>query len=407
MRKLLLVILIVCLSGCGSLSKEKEEQGERLREYTDHVFSTVGKTFQDIKKEKQGKVRISFVGVGDNLLHMPINEEADLADGVKGDGHYDYSDMYRYVKEDIEAADLAFINQETILGGSALGISGYPTFNSPADVADTLRRTGFDIVNTASNHSLDRFQEGIDNSHAVWESAEGMIAAGTYVSKEDRNTIRTIKRKGITFSFLAYTYGTNGIEAPHEYSVAYFDEEQIKKDVAVAKKISDVLIVSAHWGDENSLVPNEFQKHYAQLFADLGVDIVIGTHPHVIQPVEYVERENGEAMPVVYSLGNFMSGMLETNNILSGMICLDFVIDKSNTRVTIEHIRWQPLVTHYSGDAGNIGTTRKNFTVYKLNEYSETNAAAHGLNGYNGQKISTEDLYERTKAVIKEIPIVE
>lgn len=407
MKKLVAFLIVFCLGGCGFLPEKKEKQQEKIQEYTNGVFEAVQESFQDVKKEKLGKVRISFVGVGDNLLHMPINQEADAADGVVGDDHYDYSRMYRYVKEDVENADLAFINQETILGGSSLNISGYPTFNSPSDVAEDLRQAGFDIVNTASNHSLDRFQEGIDRSHDVWKGMEGMIAAGTYVSKEDRDTIRTIKRKGITFSFLAYTYGTNGIAAPHDYSVAYFDEEQIKKDVAKAKKLSDVVIVSAHWGDENSLVPNDFQKRYAQLFADLGVDVVIGTHPHVIQPVEYVERKDGGRMPVIYSLGNFMSGMLETNNVLSGMIRFAFVIDKSNMQVSIEDMQWEPLVTHYDGDAGNIGNSRKNFTVYKLSDYSEEKASTHGLNGYNGQRISTADLYARTKAVIKEIPIVE
>lgn len=250
------------------------------------------------------------------------------------------------------------------------------------------------------------YQEGIDHSSEIWKEQKGIITAGTYTSQEDRDTIRIIERNGIRFSFLAYTYGTNGIEAPHNYSVAYFDEDQIKKDVAAAKKISDVVIVSAHWGDENVSEPTEFQKKYAKLFADLDVDVVIGEHPHVIQPVEWVKGKDGNQTLVVYSLGNFLSGMLDVNNVLSGMIRFNFVKDNKSGDISIENVKWEPLITHYSGDANDILNTRKDFSVYKLSDYTDELAKQHGLNGVDGQSVTISDLYQRTENIIKQIEII-
>lgn len=358
-----------------------------------------------VKEEKKDN-RVSFVGVGDNLIHDTIYKEADKFAGDMNDGKYDFTPMYENLKADIEKADLAFINQETILGGDNLGMSGYPTFNSPADIANNLETTGFDLINTATNHCLDKWFEGIENSSALWKSKTNMIAAGTYTSQEDRDTIRTIERNGITFSFLAYTYGTNGIEPPNDYSVAYFDENKIRNDVAKAKEVSDVVIVSAHWGDENKNMVSDYQRSYAQLFADLEVDVVIGTHPHVIQGVETYTGANGNQMPVVYSLGNFISGMLDMNNMLSGMISFDFVKADGSDKIVIENMKWIPLVTHYTGDANNIIESRENYKVYKLSEYTDELASKHGLNGVDYQTITKQFFIDKTNEVIgTSIPI--
>lgn len=386
MKKLTMLLLSLLLCACSSADQKEKEAPD--------------------KKPVKENITVSFIGVGDNLIHEMIYKQADAAAGEMNDGKYDFSEMYSHVKKDIQGADLAYIDQESIIGGDDLGISGYPIFNSPADLAKNVADTGFDIVNTANNHCLDKYQEGIDFSHDIWAKQKGVITAGTYTSQKDRDTIRTIKRKGITFSFLAYTYGTNGIEPPNPYSVAYFDEDQIRADVKKAKEVSDVVIVSAHWGDENVSAPTAFQKKYAKLFADLDVDVVVGEHPHVIQPVTWIKGKDGNKTLVIYSLGNFLNGMLDVNNVLGGMIRFDFVKHADNNEITIENVKWDPVISHYTGDASDIMNSRKNFTMYKLSDYTEALAKQHGLNGVDGQKVLLDDLYARTKKVITEIPVM-
>lgn len=353
---------------------------------------------EEVEKEKDTIVH--FVGVGDNLIHETIYLEADANSGTVGDGTYDFTPMYEKVKADIQNADIAFVNQETIVGGQALGLSGYPMFNSPTEVAQNLADTGFNLVNLVSNHSLDKGSLGIQNALATFDKLTDVCYNGIYDSEERAKIIPTFEKDGITFSFLAYTYGTNGIEPDNSYEIAYFDEEKIKQDVAAAKKISDVVIVSAHWGDENTFAPNEFQQYYAQLFADVEVDVVIGTHPHTIQPVEWVTGANGNQTLVVYSLGNFLGGMLSVDNILSGMITFDFVRNVETKVVTVENVKWVPMVIHFEGNQANIMEDRSHYKVYKLSDYTDDLAAKHVLNGYEGQVVSISQLLEKTKTVI-------
>lgn len=320
----------------------------------------------DGASSKDEKNRVSFLAVGDNIGHERVYTYADANAGTVGDGKYDFQPSYSKMKERIKKADLAFINQESIIGGDSLGISGYPAFNSPEQLASDLIDTGFDVINGASNHSLDKGFAGIKNAAAIWRSFENIIYVGTYDSQEDADTIRVIERNGITFSLLSYTYGTNGYTLPNTYCVPLFDRDKITNDVAKAKEISDVVIVSAHWGDEGESKLSEMQVSYAQLFADVGVDLVIGTHPHVIQPLEWVNGVNGNKTLVAYSLGNFLSTMETVDTQLEGMLSLDFV--KKEGVVTIENIIWTPLVNHF-GD----GT----FCVMPLKEYTDKLNATH------------------------------
>lgn len=167
-----------------------------------------------IKLENQNseEKRVSFIRVGDNLIHNVIFEEAQIEDGT-----FDFKPMFENVAEDIEAADLAFINQETLMGGDNFGFSGYPAFNTPSDMADNLNTLGFDLVNGASNHSLDKGKQGIGNTLEIWDKQEDMLFTGVFDSRAERDAIPVIERDGVTFSFLAYTYGTNGIEPDVSY----------------------------------------------------------------------------------------------------------------------------------------------------------------------------------------------
>lgn len=309
---------------------------------------------------------VSFMAVGDNIGHERVYTYADKNKGELNDGEYDFKPSYKYVKDYIKKADLSFINQETILGGDNLGISGYPAFNTPTQMASDLVDLGFDMINGASNHTLDKGFNGIKNSSATWRQYKDVIFAGAYDSQEDADTIRTIKRNGITFSLLSYTYGTNGYALPNDYAVPLFDDNKITSDVKKAKEVSDVVIVSAHWGVESQAEVSKDQKHYAQLFADLGVDLVIGTHPHVIQPMEWFTGTNGNKTLVAYSLGNFLSTMETVDTQLEGMLSLDFV--KKDGKITMENIVWTPLINHF-GD----GT----FCVMPLKEYTDELNSVH------------------------------
>lgn len=371
-----IVTLFVCglmLLGC---SQTKEEPKENKQEVKDTV--------------------VSFVGVGDNLIHDTVYKDAE-----KEDGSYDFTKMYADIKDEVKDSDIAFINQETVLGGTQLGLSGYPTFNSPTEIAKNLEMIGFNLVNLATNHCLDKYESGISNELAAFSETE-MIVNGVYTSQEAYEQIPTFKKKGITFSFLAYTYGTNGIEAPNPYNVSYFSDEKITSDVAKAKEISDVVIVSAHWGDENTFAPNDYQKHYAQLFADLKVDVVIGTHPHTIQPVEWVNGAEGNQTLVVYSLGNFIGGMLTTDNAIGGMISFDFVKDAKTEEISVEHVKWTPTIIHFEGNQNNILAERYNYKVYQVKNYTDELANKHVLNGFEGNVVSLDYINTKTKEVISE-----
>lgn len=337
---------------------------------------------------------VSFMGVGDNLIHETVYNDA-----LQDDGTYDFSKMYTNFKKDAKESDISFINQETVLGGESLGLSGYPTFNSPTEIAKNLEKAGFNLANLATNHCLDRGEQGITNELEAFSNTN-IVTDGVYTSQEAFNTIPTFKKKGITFSFLAYTYGANGIAPDYDYNVSYLDDDQIKSDVQKAKEISDVVIVSAHWGDENTFEPNDLQKHYAQLFADCGVDVVIGTHPHTIQPVKWIKGSSGNKMLCVYSLGNFIGGMLTTDNAIGGEIKFDFV--KKSDKITIENVKWIPTVIHFEGNQNNIMEVRYNYKAYKLSQYSDKLAKKHVLNGYDGNTVSIKYITNKTKEVIDE-----
>lgn len=391
MKRICLILLAMCLAGCQTGGNNQSEEIPPVNE-------------QPPVQENQDVV-VHFSGVGDNLIHQTIYEDADRLAGEMNDGLYDFLPMYADVKDLIDQSDLAFINQETILGGDDSGLSGYPSFNSPQVLAQQLPTFGFNLINQATNHSLDRSQSGVLNCISYWKEQSDALMNGVYESQEDRDTIRVIEKNGIRFAFLAYTYGTNGIEPYADYAISYFDEELIRQDVAKAKEISDVILASAHWGNENEFYPSAYQQDYAQLFADLGVDVVIGTHPHVIQPVEWVTGSEGNNTLVVYSLGNFIGGMLDMYNNLSGMIQFDFIQNQETKKITIENVLWTPLISHYEGDENNILEVRSHYRVIQLKNYSDELASQHGLNGVDGQVITRQGFIDKTNEVIGSIEI--
>lgn len=263
---------------------------------------------------------ISLIMAGDNLINDKLYNAAK-----KDDGSYDFKSMYSYIKDIVKNYDLAYYNQETILGGSEIGVSSYPAFNSPYEVGDATIDTGFNLVSLATNHTLDRGEKAIINSLNYWNNKSNVLTSGSYLSNNDRNKINIKEVNNITYTMLNYTYGTNGIKVPEgkEYLVNIWPctgnnpdndtkyqeyKEVVKEDILRVRDKVDLLIVAMHFGVEYTHVPTKYQIDMAEFLSSLGVDIIIGTHPHVIMPITYINDTL-----VIYSLGNFLSAQ-DTNN---------------------------------------------------------------------------------------------
>ena len=319
-----------------------------------------------------GPATVHFVAVGDNLPEISIAAYADAQAGEVGDGDYDYRPVYEPVRDIVQAADLAYVKQETHLGGDDIGPRGYPSFNTTDQMADAIVDTGFDLVASASNHSYDWGYFGAnDHSREVWND-QPVVFTGTASNEEEAAEIATIERNGITFALLDYTYGVNGYDRADlpGYAVNFIDKDRIADDVERARELADVVLVAMHWGTENLMEADETQLEYAQYLADLGVDVVLGSHPHVIGPMTWLEGEEGNRTLVAYSLGNFVVNhdAPSPKNQLEGMLSCDFVREEEDGEVSVENVVWTPLVMHTDGSA---------FAVYPLKGYTGELAAAN------------------------------
>ncbi|MGX4670639.1 CapA family protein [Cerasibacillus sp. JNUCC 74] len=302
-----------------------------------------------IEKKDQLKQQISIAAVGDMLIHSEVYEDAKTKNG------YDFTPMLKDVKPFLKDATITTANQETVIGGQALGLSSYPSFNSPFEVGDALKDAGVDIVTLANNHTLDRGEKAIQQAIKHWEKID-MMYTGAYKSKKDQQRIRVYKTEaGIDVAFLAYTYGTNGIPVPKgkDYLVNLIDKEKIAKDVAQAKKQADAVILQLHVGTEYKMLPNQEQKDLVQFAADQGVHAVIGHHPHVLQPFNWVKGKNGNKMFVAYSLGNFLSGQDELYRRFGGIVKFQITKSEKDGKTTIEvnHPAFLPTFVKFKQEA--------------------------------------------------------
>lgn len=302
--------------------------------------------------------------VGDALIHSAVYQDAKQADGT-----YDFKPMLELIKPISSQYDLVYYNQETILGGTELGLSNYPRFNSPYEVGDAFIDAGFNMVSLATNHTMDKNEQGVINSVNYWsQHKDSVVYSGQWTSFESReNEVSQIYEKnGIRYAFLSYTTWTNGLETPagKEYLNNVYSDEKASADIAKVRDKADVIIVAMHWGTEYSLGVSYDQERIAKFLSEQGVQIIIGAHPHVVEPVEYIN--DGKTF-VIYSLGNFISDQ-EGNERLTGlMMSLDIKkkvdIDDSVT-VTVENPKAELIYTKsYYG-------RKRNFKVYP---YSQLN----------------------------------
>lgn len=327
---------------------------------------------------------LSLVMAGDALLHTPVYTDAQKVDSSTGAITYNFAKMFAPIAPLIARYDLAFYNQETILGGTELGLSSYPSFNSPQEFGDTMLSLGFNLISLANNHTLDKGERGVRAMLAYWHTKEAesiarampITIAGSYTSQEDRDKPRIYEKNGITYALLAYTYGTNGIPIPKgkEYLVNVYTKDMLIRDVKALRDKVDLLLVSMHWGIEYDFAPSKEQREFAALLASLGVDIVIGNHPHVIQPIEKI----GNTL-VIYSHGNLISAQKGINKrvgMLTSVRIHLFDTKKREAllarlgadggfvpRVSLSDLRAELIWTHYESGG-------KNFAIYPLRKVS-------------------------------------
>lgn len=350
---------------------DTEESMDNRNTEEDNVAETENK---EQEKTYTGP-KVSLVMVGDILLHTPVAES-----GMQEDGSYNFDALFANVKDEITAADLALVNQEVIIGGEELGISGYPSFNAPYELGDALVTAGFDVVLHATNHTLDQGKWGVKNCLSFWKNNYPKMAIlGINESqKMQDNQIYVYEQDGIRIAILNYTYGTNGIALPSDmpYAVNLLEEEKVAADIEKAGEQADFIIVCPHWGTEYQLAPSAEQERWTKIFLENGVDLVIGTHPHVIEPVEWVSDDNGNEMLVYYSLGNFVnwtssSGEGIANRMVGGMAEITIGMDESGDAFIVDY-GVEPLVCHLTEGTNGV-------TTYLLSDYTEEMAEENAI----------------------------
>lgn len=283
--------------------------------------------------------KVSLLFVGDAMQHK------SQLDGAKIVGGYDYSSYFKFIKDSIERADIAVVNFETTLPGK--GYTGYPCFGSPDALAYELKDAGFDVFLTANNHCLDKRKKGLERTILMLDSMQ-VRHTGTFVNqqKKDLQYPMMIIKNGIRIAMLNYTYGTNGIEVQTPNVVNFIDRKKIYADIQSTKLMNpDIIVANMHWGDEYKLNPNKEQKDLAKFLTDNGVRLVIGAHPHVVQPIDIQKENDFIKNIVVYSLGNFISGMKAVNT--DGGMMVDIRLSKAdNGNVSIDTCSYSLVWVH-------------------------------------------------------------
>lgn len=327
---------------------------------------------------------VHFSASGDNLIHKPIYEQAKRrAENEQSDAPYDFSYVYENLSDFFAQFDVNWINQESLVNDT-LPPSTYPAFSTPGECAKALYDIGFRVFALANNHTYDQGSKGISATLQFWDSMpEDVITTGLWKGTEDYERIPIQEVNGIKIAYLAYTDHTNGISvnpAKLDANVIYTNEtETIQAQIEYARSLADIVVVGVHWGIEYNHHATENQQTLAQQLADWGADVIIGTHPHVLQDAQWLTAADDRRAFVAYSLGNFISTQDRTPRAVGGILTLDMVkttdVDGS-VSVCIQAPKIHPVITHY--DAG-----RSNVRNYLYRDYTTELAAQHGMNAYD------------------------
>ena len=346
---------------------------------------------EDDDDELADITEITFTASGDDLIHSYLYKQAAARAGAESAGEYDFSFVFDQVSGLFERTDLNWVNQETIVSDT-LEPSSYPMFSSPGDVARALYDINFRIFNLSTNHTYDKGADGLIATNKFWKSMPEDCLATGLVKKNNYDNIWIKSVKNVNFAFLSYTYGTNGLSVPSDskYHIVLLSETDIiKKQIEVAREQADVVVVSCHWGTEDSHTITESQRAMAKKLTAWGADLIIGTHPHVVQDAGWVKARGRKAF-CAYSLGNFVSAQEVADNLIGATLSLTFEIHENlltdEKTVKIKNPLLLPTVTDYRPGHEDI-------RVYWLRHYTRELADTHGVRSYDS-RFNYDHIYE-------------
>ena len=321
-------------------------------------------------------ISVSFLAVGDNLVQTKVYEQAHK---WSANGTYDFTKTYENVKPIVQAADVAIVNQETLICGGNYEITGSKmNFNSPVELGDAMVDLGFDVFTMANNHMLDKRIDGLESSMNYWDGMMQkypILALGAYRNEEDQNRIRVQEVKGLKVAYLSYCEMLNRYSLPADTPIKIgmtSDEALMERQIKEANELADAVIVSTHWGWEDTNAIDPKVKGLADKLVQWGADVVIGTHSHTAETMEYINRPDGTRGFVFYSLGNFISAQTDNFNVVGEMAGFNLVKHGDTGETTVEDIQVEPVITHY--DAG-----WANLRLYPYSSYTAELASAHAL----------------------------
>lgn len=325
-------------------------------------------------------VTVSLVAVGDNLIHDTIYQQAK---GRSTDGGYDFAFAYQNIAPYIKGHDFAFVNQETLISANHPP-ANYPCFNSPTQVGQQLVDMGFNVINHSNNHMFDKGDSGLKSTIDFWRQ-QPVCLTGAYENEEVLAGVEKLVVKDVSIGFIGCTESTNGLNLPAGSQLRYIstkETELLAKKIAAAKAQCDLVAVSVHWGAEGTHAPTDFQNQFAQWLTDQGVDLILGSHSHTIQPIVWLDGVGGNRTLCIYSLGNFISSQAAPINMLAGMMDLKITKNYETKTTAITSALFTPLVTHYLPGMRQI-------TVYNFLDYTPQLAGSHGVKSYGAFSYDT------------------
>ena len=339
------------------------------------VQTTEAQSVEQAVVEEPDYIDINLLMVGDILFHYQVRQS-----GLQADGTRSYDHIYEHFKSELADKDIKVLNQETPLGGAAIGgdapdgFGSYPMFNGPQEMADAEAKAGFNVILRATNHALDAGYEGARSELSYWKEKFPEVTVIGEVNPDDASAsiddVYVYEKDGFKVAVLNYTFDLNGIEDPNGI-VSMLEEEHVHTTMAKARELADMIVVFPHWGEEYETQPNEEQRMWAELLVEDGADVIIGNHPHVMQPVEVLADADGNPVPCFWSTGNFVSTSPEDMSLLGGVPEVTLRKDKDGN-CSVESAQMKVVVTHLGNS--------DDMTVYLLPDWTDELAASNWLN---------------------------